>query len=129
MLEEYFGPINNAVNERVKAGAQVVIDFHNGKVTDRDELLRLIGAIDFMGDAGLIYQDLYDMVSYDLDIVLASYPDPVPENKEPLQVCCICGEEFAGRGHSPHPIKSEGVCCSLCNFKVIAARIALSKKS
>lgn len=42
--------------------------------------------------------------------------------------CCICGKPLNGRGHNPHPVKTEGVCCDECNAKVIAARIEHSKK-
>ena len=37
--------------------------------------------------------------------------------------CCICGKQFKGHGHNPHPIETEGVCCDECNTKVVMARI------
>lgn len=38
-------------------------------------------------------------------------------------VCCICGKTFKGHGHNPTPIKNEGVCCDICNCKVLAERM------
>ena len=128
MFENYHGPLEMAVNEKLEDCTCVVLDFQDGKVPDRDELLRLIGAVDFMADAGVIYQDLYDMISSDLDMVLAACAAPAAPG-EAVNVCCICGKEFSGHGHSPHPIKSDGVCCEACNVQVIAARIALVKNS
>jgi len=37
--------------------------------------------------------------------------------------CCICGKQFKGHGHNPHPVETEGVCCDECNTKVVMARI------
>ena len=44
------------------------------------------------------------------------------------KTCCICGKEFHGYGHNPHPIEEEGVCCDECNAKVVVARIAQLQK-
>lgn len=47
------------------------------------------------------------------------------------KVCCICGEKFKGYGNNPWPIKLDGECCDICNYKkVIPARInQLNKKN
>ena len=129
MFENYHGPLEMAINEKLEDCTRVVLEFQNGRVPEKGWLLRLIGALDFMAAAGLVYQDLYDMISSDLDMVLAAYPDPAATAGGPVNVCCICGEEFTGHGHSPYPIQTEGVCCAACNVQVIAARIALAKNS
>ena len=43
--------------------------------------------------------------------------------KKPTHNCCICGRIFKGHGNNPWPIKETGVCCDMCNKKVIDARI------
>lgn len=44
--------------------------------------------------------------------------------------CCVCGKDIKGYGNNPWPLdKREGArCCDECNSKVIAARLAESRK-
>ena len=45
------------------------------------------------------------------------------ENKTPIKLCCICGEEIKGYGNNAEPMK-QGTCCDECNEKfVIPSRI------
>ena len=40
--------------------------------------------------------------------------------------CCLCGREFSGHGHNPHPLSRNPVdrCCDNCNSEgVIPARL------
>lgn len=47
-----------------------------------------------------------------------------------IKNCCICGKEFTGYGHSPHPVMDGDLeCCDWCNARVVLPRRAeLSKK-
>ncbi|HCX21797.1 MAG TPA: hypothetical protein DHN29_07770, partial [Cytophagales bacterium] len=37
-------------------------------------------------------------------------------------ICVLCNEHWRGYGHSPAPLSNEGVCCDICNDKVLIAR-------
>lgn len=51
------------------------------------------------------------------------------ENKTPIKLCCICGNQINGNENNADPVK-KGYCCDECNEKiVIPARIKqLTKK-
>ena len=45
-------------------------------------------------------------------------------NKEKsLPTCVICKDRCLGYGHNPRPLMNHGVCCNICNLKVIEARM------
>lgn len=47
-----------------------------------------------------------------------------------IQICCICGKEFTGYGHSPYPVRQEDLeCCDECNTRVVLPkRLELKKQ-
>lgn len=50
------------------------------------------------------------------------------DDKEPMFVCCICGNVFTGFGNNPWPIaeREDARCCDTCNSTVvIPARLDL----
>ena len=43
-----------------------------------------------------------------------------------IKKCCICGKFLRSgeQGNNPEPVKQEGVCCDICNMKIVVpARI------
>ena len=38
------------------------------------------------------------------------------------KICVLCKKRFEGYGNNAQPL-AEGVCCDVCNLKVITARI------
>lgn len=36
--------------------------------------------------------------------------------------CCICGQEIAGYGNNPWPVKYSGECCDMCNVTIVLAK-------
>lgn len=76
MLDSYFGQIEKAINGTLEKCVDIVRDFQDGKLPARDVVIHNYAVLDFLEEAGLIYSDLYDLISGDLDIVLASYPSP-----------------------------------------------------
>lgn len=68
-----------------------------------------------------------------MEIICHNLPDIAKQLKRiadavETKTCCICGKTFHGHGHSPNPIKEEGVCCDECNAKVVVARLESLKK-
>ena len=41
--------------------------------------------------------------------------------------CILCQREIKGRGNNARPL-AEGICCDLCNNKVVEFRIKLAKQ-
>lgn len=44
-----------------------------------------------------------------------------------IKKCCICGKFLRGgeQGNNPEPVKQEGVCCGICNIRIVVpARIS-----
>jgi hypothetical protein len=40
--------------------------------------------------------------------------------------CNLCKEDATGYGNNPAPVKNEGRCCDLCNFRtVLPVRVAM----
>ena len=39
--------------------------------------------------------------------------------KNKNEMCCLCGKQFKGKGHTPFPAKEVGLCCDECNYKVV----------
>lgn len=45
-----------------------------------------------------------------------------------MKTCCICGQPFNGYGNNPAPIAPHGVCCDVCNIKLVVPRRLLDAK-
>lgn len=66
-----FCPLAGALDEKLKEATAVVAGFNEaGFLPERETLLGLIAVIDFIYAAGLLYSDIYDNLSADLDAVL-----------------------------------------------------------
>lgn len=52
------------------------------------------------------------------------------ENKKEPKFCCICGNPIEDFGHDPWPYKTEGRCCTACNYNIVVPRrIAILRNS
>ena len=65
-----FCPLAAALDVKLKEATAIVSGFNEaGFLPEWEQLLALAAVIDFMYDAGLLYSDIYDSLSADLDVI------------------------------------------------------------
>ena len=75
MLSAVLGILQKAIDERLEAGAQIMLDFEEGKLPKREEVLILIGAIEFVGEINYLHPQFYQPLVDDLYKVLEVIED------------------------------------------------------